>query len=191
VTNDGVPLLCSPISRSHVLCMFSPRAAYPSSRCGFLALNRDAIGLYDEMLKVQDTIAIAPSRVAQVAALGALRAGRSWVHEKVATLSTGRNAIMQAMEPVLNPIMGGLGAMYVMGKLPAASRIQDDEEVARMLVRDFGIAVIPGSFCGFPGWIRVCYANLDPDACLIGKVSKQATAPSDQVFVLLRVVMAL
>lgn len=23
------------------------------------------------------------------------------------------------------------------------------------------MAVIPGSACGFPGWLRVCYSNLD------------------------------
>jgi aspartate/methionine/tyrosine aminotransferase len=53
--------------------------------------------------------------------------------------------------------------MYVMAKLPG---LQDDQAFARALVRDHGIAVIPGSFCGFPGWIRVCYANLPPDECI-------------------------
>jgi aromatic aminotransferase len=42
----------------------------------------------------------------------------------------------------------------------------DDVEVCRRLVEEYGIAVIPGSYCGFPGWIRVCYANLTPDECL-------------------------
>jgi len=41
------------------------------------------------------------------------------------------------------------------------------KEVARTLVKEFGIAIIPGSFCGFPGWIRVCYSNLPPQDCLI------------------------
>ena len=40
-----------------------------------------------------------------------------------------------------------------------------DVAVCRQLVKDFGIAIIPGSFCGFPGWIRVCYANLPPIQC--------------------------
>jgi aromatic aminotransferase len=42
----------------------------------------------------------------------------------------------------------------------------DDKEFARLLVRDYGVAVIPGSFCGYPGWLRICYANLPPDKCL-------------------------
>jgi aspartate/methionine/tyrosine aminotransferase len=66
---------------------------------------------------VQDTIPICPARISQVAALGALKAGRLWVSEKVATLNAGRAFILEAMAP-LKVIMGGTGAMYVMGKLP-------------------------------------------------------------------------
>jgi aspartate/methionine/tyrosine aminotransferase len=42
---------------------------------------------------------------------------------------------------------------------------RDDVELCRTLVKDYGIAIIPGTYCGFPGWIRVCYANLTPDMC--------------------------
>jgi aspartate/methionine/tyrosine aminotransferase len=69
------------------------------------------------LAKVQDTIPICPARISQVAALGALKAGRSWVLEQVATLDTGRESILEAMAP-LKVIMGGTGAMYIMGKLP-------------------------------------------------------------------------
>lgn len=51
-----------------------------------------------------------------------------------------------------------------MAKLPDTS--SDDREFAENLVKDHGVAIIPGSFCGFPGWIRVCYSNLPPDKCL-------------------------
>lgn len=71
---------------------------------------------YEQMLKVQDTIAICTSRLSQMAALGALKAGRSWVDEQVATLHIGRELILDAMSSM--DIIGGDGAMYVMGKLP-------------------------------------------------------------------------
>jgi aspartate/methionine/tyrosine aminotransferase len=61
-------------------------------------------------------------------------------------------------------IMGGTGAMYVMGKLPDGI---NDQEAARRLVKQYGVAVIPGSYCGFPGWIRVCYSNLPPEKCKV------------------------
>ena len=148
----------------HVLHIFSLSKAYALAgyRCGYIAIPKQAQGLYDQMMKVQDTIPICPSRISQTAALGALDAGREWVREKVATLDTGREAILKALEP-LEKVMGGSGAMYVMGKLKYGTDVQ---EIARCLVRDYGVAVIPGSFCGFPGWIRVCYANLPPEKCL-------------------------
>ena len=107
-----------------------------------------------------DTIPICPSRISQVAALGSLDAGLDWVRDKVNTLSVGRQAILKALEPC-ELIVGGSGAMYVMCKVSG-----DDRELARRLVQDYGVAVIPGSFCGAPGWLRVCYSNLAPEQCL-------------------------
>ena len=72
---------------------------------------------YEEMLKVQDIIAICTSRISQMAALGVLEAGREWVYEKVKTSEMGRKAVLEAMDG-LEEIIGGDGAMYVMGKLP-------------------------------------------------------------------------
>jgi aspartate/methionine/tyrosine aminotransferase len=57
---------------------------------------------------------------------------------------------------------------YVMAHLPKTAQGEelDDVELCRQLVEDYGIAIIPGTYCGFPGWIRVCYANLPPgDMC--------------------------
>ena len=152
----------------HVIHIFSFSKSYALAgyRVGYLALPRDATNLMAQMLKVQDTIPIAPSRISQVAALGALEAGRPWVAERFATLTAGREAILHALAPLGGTLMGGSGAMYVMAQLPSAH--PDDGAVARLLVREFGVAVIPGSFCGFPGWIRVCYSNLPPDQCLLG-----------------------
>lgn len=73
--------------------------------------------LTNSILKVQDTIPICVSRMSQLAALGALKAGRSWADKKVATLEFGRKRILDALKPLSN-VMGGSGAMYVMGKLP-------------------------------------------------------------------------
>lgn len=113
--------------------------------------------------QVQDTIPICASRISQTAALGSLYVGRGWVSEKVKTLETGRQAILKALSP-LEKTIGGTGAMYVMAKLPDG---KNDMTIAEELVEKHGVVVIPGSFCGFPGWIRVCYSNLSPDDCTI------------------------
>lgn len=143
----------------HVIHVFSFSKSYGMAgyRCGYLALHHSS-DLWTSILKVQDTIPICPSRISQVAALGALEAGPNWVRDKVGTLQTGRRAILEALEEF--PTMGGSGAMYVMANIDA-----DDTKVAERLVAEFGVAIIPGTYCGWPGWIRVCYANLPPDAC--------------------------
>ena len=57
--------------------------------------------------------------------------------------------------------------MYYMAQLPNDVNIANDIDVAERLIQQYGIAVIPGTFCGAPGWIRICYANLPPDQCTI------------------------
>lgn len=112
----------------HVINIFSFSKGYSMAgfRVGYVALSSKSSSssangrgtiAYEEMLKVQDTIAICTSRISQMAALGALHAGRSWVHEQVATLDSGRAYILDAMSS-MEQMIGGDGAMYVMGKLP-------------------------------------------------------------------------
>lgn len=114
----------------HVINIFSFSKGYAMAgfRVGYVALSskggnnnagNDGRGTmaYKEMLKVQDTIAICTSRISQMAALGAMRSGRTWVYERVKTLDVGRAAILDAMSS-LEDVVGGNGAMYVMGKLP-------------------------------------------------------------------------
>jgi aromatic aminotransferase len=172
----------------HVIHIFSLSKAYALAgyRCGYMTMSKLADPLYRQVMKVQgescsvalalvhmmhvcstqygllysDTIPICPSRISQIAALGSLQAGRDWVREKVATLGFGRSAVMKALAPC-EQIMGDSGAMYLMCKVGG-----DDKEFARLLVRHYGVAVIPGLFCGYPGWLRICYANLPPDKCL-------------------------
>lgn len=155
----------------HVINIFSFSKGYAMAgfRVGYVALsskngsNGRGTQTYQEMLKVQDTIAICTSRISQMAALGALQAGREWVYDQVKSLDVGREAILDAISS-LGEVIGGNGAMYVMGKLPNGI---DDKEFASSLIEHYGVAVIPGSFCGLPGWIRVCYSNLPPDQCKI------------------------
>lgn len=168
-THPAVPYPC--LDEEHVINIFSFSKGYALAgfRVGYLAFSSKNNGskgkgtmAYEQMIKVQDTIAICTSRISQIAALGALAAGREWVYEQVKTLEIGRKAILDAIGS-LEEIIGGDGAMYVMGKLPNSI---DDKQFASSLVEHFGVAVIPGSFCGYPGWIRVCYSNLPPHLCL-------------------------
>jgi aspartate/methionine/tyrosine aminotransferase len=33
------------------------------------------------------------------------------------------------------------------------------------LIKAHGVCIIPGSSCGAPGYMRVAYANMQPEAC--------------------------
>jgi aspartate/methionine/tyrosine aminotransferase len=149
----------------HVIHIFSFSKAYSLAgfRCGYLSVHKEApMDVFKQMVKVQDTIPIGPARMSQVAALGAMDAGKGFVLEQIETLQVGKEAILKALEPL--EVMGGSGAMYVMAKLPEGK--SDDMAFSRSLVEHFGLAIIPGTFCGFPGWIRVCYANLPSQKCI-------------------------
>ena len=175
----------------HVIHVFSFSKGYAMAgyRCGYLVTHKNDAskgGFLSQMLKVQDTIPIGPPRLSQHVAIGALKQGavedssssslycpssKEWVYQKYATLKQSRNYILDALSSLPQQI-GGSGSMYVMGKLPENLRLADDGEsdqnepvdvlFCRLLVKDYGIAIIPGSFCGSKGWIRICYANLPP-----------------------------
>lgn len=187
--NDKNPLPTFP-DDPHVIHVFSFSKGYALAgyRCGYLVTHKNNNGgeFLEQMLKVQDTIPIGPPRLSQHVALGALKQGakssdhpysvssKEWVYEKYDSLDESRAYILEALASLPQQI-GGTGSMYVMGKLPdhlaTILSTDDDEEeepqpvdvaFCKRLVRDYGIAIIPGSFCGTPGWIRICYANLPP-----------------------------
>jgi aspartate/methionine/tyrosine aminotransferase len=141
----------------HVIHIYSFSKSYSLAgyRCGYLCLSKDALPndlLLSSMLKVQDTLPICPPRVSQIAALGALKAGKQWVRDQYATLDTSRQAIIDSLKPL--DIMGGSGAMYLMAHLPSNvedGSVQDDVEICRRLVKEYGIADSPvGSASAMP-----------------------------------------
>ena len=58
------------------------------------------------------------------------------------------NSTARTLQPY---ICGGSGAIYLMARLP--EHAADDGAVVRWLVREHGLATIPGSACGLPGFI--------------------------------------
>lgn len=149
------------VSGEHVINIFSFSKAYGMMgwRVGYIAYPQR---LHNELMKAQDTIAICPTIASQKAALAALRAGRPWVKEKVEGLSENKRLICAAIDEALGKgkYFGGSGAIYLMIRLP--SGCSDDMKVVEWLNDKHKVCVIPGSACGAPGTVRVCYANLTP-----------------------------
>ena len=108
-----------------------------------------------------------------------------WIAERVKTLHENERTVRSALVNAgVTEICGGEGAIYLFAKLPIPEEEQDDvqstsssppgkkkkrvlepmdAQIVERLVLEYGIAVIPGSACGLPGWIRVCFANLPKD----------------------------
>lgn len=154
----------SSVSGDHVVNVFSFSKAFGMMgwRIGYLAYPPR---IKPELMKAQDTIAICPCIASQKAALAALKSGRPWVKERVAGLVSNRHAVRHAVEDVLGPgsVIGGSGAIYLMARLPPGC--EDDFKVVEWLSSKHKICVIPGSACGAPGTVRICYANLLPKLC--------------------------
>lgn len=152
------------ISGDHIVNVFSFSKAYGMMgfRVGYLAYPPV---LRDELMKVQDTIAICPSIVSQKAALAALGAGPSWVNERVKSLAENKRLMQDSVRAALGPdsVIGGSGAIYLMVRLPADCF--DDFRVVEWLSDRHKVCAIPGSACGAPGTIRLCYASLKDEPC--------------------------
>ncbi|KAL1522517.1 hypothetical protein AB1Y20_017504 [Prymnesium parvum] len=152
---------CTPhkcVEGPHVVNIFSFSKAYGMMgwRVGYLAFP-SALG--EQLFKTQDTIIICPSTLSQKLALAALREGASFVANQIAALAEQKEVILEALSPLgEGAVQGGSGAIYLFCKLPAGC--EDDKEVVRWMVEKHGVCLIPGSACGMPGHVRVCYANL-------------------------------
>ena len=71
-----------------------------------------------------------------------------------------RNLVRECLISTLGEqnVYGGDGAIYFFAKLPDAYK--DDVKVVRYIAEKYGVVIIPGTACGYPGYVRVSYANL-------------------------------
>ena len=146
------------LEAAHVVNVFSFSKAFGMMgwRVGYVAYPPE---LALPLLKCQDTIAICPTVISQKVALGALRPGRGWVEANVAGLAEQKRLVLDALAPLgAGAVRGGSGAIYLFCRLPEGC--EDDVAIVRWLALKHGVCLIPGSGCGLPGHVRVCYANL-------------------------------
>ncbi|MEY2880665.1 MAG: hypothetical protein RLZZ15_3045, partial [Verrucomicrobiota bacterium] len=138
-----------PGAAAHTISLFSLSKAYgfASWRIGWMVFPAQ---LEAAMRKIQDTLLICPPVISQFAAVGALRAGTPWVHEKIAALAAVRTVVRDALAPLaaegIAEIPPADGAFYFLLRLKRTSR--PPLEIAELLVREHGVAVIPGNAFG-------------------------------------------
>lgn len=80
------------------------------------------------------------------------------------TLQQNHDMVRACIERALGSgaVRGGTGALYLMVELPTVGEPAgpaDDMAVVEWLAREHGVCVIPGTACGLPGSVRVCFGE--------------------------------
>jgi aspartate/methionine/tyrosine aminotransferase len=155
-------------SDEYTISLFSLSKAYgfASWRIGYMVIPAH---LFESVEKIQDTLLICPPVISQYAAVGALQAGREYCRSKLASIAAVREEVLQELESIhdLCTVPAAEGAFYVLLRVKTALRPMD---LVERLVRDFGVAVIPGTTFGLDEgcYLRVSYGALTEDTVAEG-----------------------
>ena len=145
---------------AHTISLYSLSKAYgfASWRIGYMVIPEH---LAAAVSKIQDTNLICPPVVSQHAALGALRAGAEYCRERVRSIAETRERVLRELAAI-GPrcaVMPAEGALYFVLRLETE---ESDTALVERLIREHGVAVIPGSTFGMEGChLRVSYGALD------------------------------
>jgi aspartate/methionine/tyrosine aminotransferase len=159
-----------PGAAPHTISLFSLSKAYgfASWRIGWMVYPA---GLEAALRKIQDTVIICPPVVSQYAAAGALSAGHGFVAEKVRALATTRTMVQRELGRLaaagICEVPPAAGAFYFLLRLRTSAT---PLAVAERLIREHGVAVIPGSAFGLESGchLRVAYGALQPTTAAEG-----------------------
>lgn len=157
-----------PHSQPHTISLFTLSKAYgfASWRIGYMVIPEP---LLDPIKKIQDTILICPPLISQYVALGAVKIGRDYCREKIKAIAEVRNLVLDRLSTLNSfcTIPESNGAFYFLLKLD--TKIPPMELVER-LIREFGVAAIPGTTFGIEDgcYLRVAYGALEKETAAMG-----------------------
>ena len=145
----------------HTISLFSLSKAYgfASWRIGYMLIPS---ALFDTINKIQDTILICPTAIAQAAALGALGRGASYCRGFLDDLGRVRAMVLAELARLGDrctvPRPGG--AFYCLVRVHTN---MDPMALAERLIREHRIAAIPGTAFGLAQgcYLRVSYGALE------------------------------
>jgi aspartate/methionine/tyrosine aminotransferase len=151
-TWPGAPKHFSPAAiagaERHTVCLYSLSKSY-----GFASWRIGAMlapgQLFEAVRKIQDTVLICAPVVSQYAALGCLvDAGPSYCREHLAAIGGVREVVLEQLASLGDRIevAPAGGAFYAFLRVRGTTRSSMD--VVEALIRDHGVAVIPGSTFG-------------------------------------------
>ena len=142
--------------RTVLLGGFSKDYAMTGWRIGYACGPQDII---QGMVRIhQYTIMSAPT-TAQDAAIEALKSGEPYVKEMVAEYDRRRQLLVNGLNRLGLSTFEPRGAFYTFPNIKASG--MDDETFAETLLKEEGVAVVPGNAFGpgGDGFVRACYAT--------------------------------
>lgn len=166
-----------PGSSGHTISLYSLSKAYGMAgwRVGYMVIPEH---LLLAVRKVQDTNLICPPILSQLAARAALDAGPEYCRRQIAQLADVRQLVLERLQPLAPfcQVSVSAGAFYFL--------LRVDTPLAPMplverLVREFGVAVIPGTTFGLSDGchLRLAYGALDKQTVAegIGRLARGLT----------------
>ena len=139
-----------------VLNGFSKAFAMTGWRIGFTAADRE---LVHEMHKLHQYSTICAPIMSQYAALEGLRYGAAEVEKMRLSYQQRRNLMMKGFAEMGLPVTEPEGAFYIFPDIRCTGL--SSEKFAEKLIREYKVAVVPGTAfgaCG-EGFVRCCYAT--------------------------------
>ncbi len=152
----------------HTISLYSLSKSYgmASWRIGFLVAPEP---LFDDLIKIQDTVIICAPAISQAVALEALRTGREYCERHLGVIAQVRKRILARLESVseLLTVPPSQGAFYFLAKVRAEI---DDLALTERLIREHKVAVIPGGTFGITEgcFLRIAYGSLGMDTAVEG-----------------------
>jgi aspartate/methionine/tyrosine aminotransferase len=143
----------------HTISLFSFSKSYGMSgyRIGYAVFPKH---IYNEMLKVQDTLTICAPSPLQVAAEAAMKLGAAYPRQFIPRIEKVRRIFIErlsGLESAEMPVTKG--SFYFLLRLKTK---KNDWDIAKKLIEKHGVITIPGGVFGTrqPA-LRVAYANVD------------------------------
>jgi aspartate/methionine/tyrosine aminotransferase len=152
----------------HTISLYSLSKAYgfASWRIGAMVVPAD---LLTAVRKIQDTILICAPVISQVAAVGALQAGRAYCQQHLQRIAEVREGVRQELGTLgkVCEVPPADGAFYFLLRLRTALAPLD---LTERLIRNHRVAVIPGNAFGLEHGchLRIAYAALQKEAVAEG-----------------------
>ncbi|MFP3936723.1 MAG: pyridoxal phosphate-dependent aminotransferase [Phycisphaerae bacterium] len=155
-------------SAGHTIGLYSLSKAYgfASWRIGWMVIPPE---LFDAVRKIQDTILICPPVVSQWAAVGAMKVGRDYCMRHREAIEQVRWITLDELSKLgsIAEVPRAEGALYL---LIGVHTDMSAMELTERLIREYGVAVIPGDTFGMTDgcYLRVSYGSLERETAAEG-----------------------